>query len=103
MSSALAQAKSLSILSRYVITIHTFLLICDYSCLNLPGMVLQGDRRLSFGRKIKKSNTQISMLTEIGEFSVRCCKHLPQDTRGDPEIRGKRSSFLHRLTNRAEN
>ena len=24
-------------------------------------------------------------------------------TRGDPEIRGKRSPFLHRLTNRAEN
>ena len=24
-------------------------------------------------------------------------------TRGDPEIRGKRSPFLHRLNNRAEN
>ena len=24
-------------------------------------------------------------------------------TRGDPEIRGKRSAFLHRLANRAEN
>ena len=42
MSSALAQAEILSILSRYVFSTHTFLLICDFSCLNLPGMVLRG-------------------------------------------------------------
>ena len=50
MSSALAQAEMLLILSRYVYSTHTFLLICDFSCLNLPGMVLQGVRRLKFGR-----------------------------------------------------
>ena len=31
-----------------------------------------------FGRKMKKLCSQISMLTEIGGFSVRCFKHLPQ-------------------------
>ena len=31
---------------------------------------------------MKKSCTQISMLTEIGGFSVRCFKHLPQVTSG---------------------
>ena len=78
MSSALAQAEILSILSRYVFYTHTFLLICDFSCLNLPGMVIQGARRLEFGRKMKISCTQIFMLTEIGGFSVRCFKQLPQ-------------------------
>ena len=37
MASALAQAEIFSILSRYVFSTHTFLLICDSSCLNLPG------------------------------------------------------------------
>ena len=39
---------------------------------------------------VKKANTGTSL-------------HLIQCTRGDPEIRGKRSPFLQRLINRAEN
>ena len=47
MLSALAQAEILSILSRYLyFYLHFVLLICDFSYLNLPGMVLQGVRRL---------------------------------------------------------
>ena len=74
MSSALAQAEILSILSRYVFSTHTFLLICDFFCLNLPGMVLQGFEGYCLDGKMKKSCTPISMLTVIGGFSVRCFK-----------------------------
>ena len=43
MSSALAQAEILSILSRYVFSTHMFLLDCDFSCLKFTRDGASGD------------------------------------------------------------
>ena len=69
-----------------------------HGCNNLLIVLSQSQKLFKVGNH---NRLTLGMTTFQCKYMIYFRKYT--HTRGDPEIRGKRSPFLHRLTNRAEN